>query len=159
MATKNKTKFRFHETFQLNEHDVLETILKFILRISPLEKPNVFIERMNYGTFLAIKQFKADVVFMGESDYVLKGTRTATHNSNTDVNVEFISVENFTGVNTPILSIIKSKYNYELFVTKDDDSFTIHVNSFDDKVVLLSLENPLPVPPVRRKNQSIPNLL
>lgn len=159
MATKNKTKFRFHETFQLNEHDVLETILKFILRIAPLEKPNVFIERMNYGTFLAIKQYKADVVFMGEPDYVLRGTKTAPHNSNTDVSVEFISVENFTGVVTPTLSIVKSKYNYELFVTKDDDSFTIHINSLDDKVVLLSLENPLPVPPVRRKNQSTTNLL
>ena len=159
MATKKAPVFRYHETFDLKDRDVLETILKFILRIAPLEKPNVFIERMNYGTFLAIKQYKADVVFMGEPDYVLRGARTAPHNSNTDVNVEFISVENFTGVDTPTLSIVKSKYKYELFVTKDDDSFTIHVNSFDDKVVLLSLENPLPVPPIKRKNQSIANLL
>lgn len=139
MATKKKTMFRYHETFQLKEHDILETVLKFILRIAPLEKPNVFIERMNYGTFLAIKQYRADLVFMGEPDYVLKGTITVPHKRNTDVSVEFISEDNFTQIDSPTISIVKPKHRYELFVTKDDETFAVHVNSTDSSVVDLAV--------------------
>lgn len=159
MATKKAPVFRYHETFELKDHDILETVLKFVLQIAPLEKPNIFIEKMNYGTFLAIKQYKADIVFMGEPDYVLRGAKTTPHKNNMDVNVEFISEDNFTQVDSPTLSIVKPRNNYQLFVTKDDLSFTIHVNSLDNNVVLLSLGNPLPVPPVKRKNQSTTNLL
>ena len=145
MATKKAPVFRYHETFELKDHDILETVLKFVLQIAPLENPNIFIEKMNYGTFLAIKQYKADIVFMGEPDYVLRGAKTTPHKNNMDVNVEFISEDNFTQVDSPTLSIVKPRNNYQLFVTKDDLNFTIHVNSTDSSVVELAVSNYLPV--------------
>lgn len=143
MATKKPPLFRFHETFDLSTRGILETVKLFVYTLSPLEVYNVYVEKLSYSEFLAIKQFKADVVFKGEPDFILRGAKTNPHNCNTDVCIELISENNLTQIDSPTLTIVNGKKKYDLFVTKDDETFTVHISSTDSDIVKLSLLKPM----------------
>ena len=155
MVTKKNSVFRYNETFDLQISAVLETVKRFVHTLAPKETTNVYIENLSYGDFLAIKQFKADVVFMGEPDFVLKGAKTVPHRSNTDVSVELISQQTLCQADSPSICIANGRKKYELYVSSDDESFTIYISSNNDDFANLTFATPVaPKKPTVRKQKS-----
>lgn len=120
------------KVYSLLNNCILQTVVDVIVGLSPCEKENIFVENILYGKFLAIKQFKANVVFKGEADFQLKGSKTTPHNCNTDVNIELISESTLCGSAGQTIHLSVGNKKYDICVTKDIDNncFTISLISW-----------------------------